>query len=107
MPAKMRRVARAGEDRVNHEYQRATRVLERLLRAHGGRPESGHPPARDGRRDERKYRDEFNTEHTPEERMLYEDSVPMDRQPTLPVADILGADRQERSWSWMVAPCYI
>jgi hypothetical protein len=50
---------------------------------------------------------EFNTEHTPEERMLYEDSVPMDRQPTLPVADILGADRQERSWSWMVAPCYI
>ncbi len=30
--------------------------------------------------------------------MEYEDSVPMDRRPTLPVADILGADRQERSW---------
>jgi hypothetical protein len=35
MPAKMRRPARAREDRVNHEYQRATRVVERLLRAQG------------------------------------------------------------------------
>jgi hypothetical protein len=30
--------------------------------------------------------------------MEYEDSVPMDMQPTLPVADVLGAERQERSW---------
>jgi hypothetical protein len=36
MPAKMRRAARAREDRINHEYQWATRVVERLLRAHGG-----------------------------------------------------------------------
>jgi hypothetical protein len=36
MPAKMRRAARAREDRVNHEYQRATRVVERFLRAHRG-----------------------------------------------------------------------
>jgi hypothetical protein len=34
----------------------------------------------------------------PEERVEYEDSVPMDRRPTLPVADVLGAERQERSW---------
>jgi hypothetical protein len=27
MPAKMRRAARAREDRVNHEYQRAARVV--------------------------------------------------------------------------------
>jgi hypothetical protein len=30
--------------------------------------------------------------------MEYEDSVPMDRRPTLPVAEVLGAERQERSW---------
>jgi hypothetical protein len=98
MPAEMHRAARAREDQVNHEYQRATRVVESLLRGHGGRPETGHPPAGNGRRDERKYRDEFNTEHKLEERMEYEDSVPMDMQPTLPVADVLGAERQERSW---------
>jgi hypothetical protein len=97
MPAKMRRAARARQERVNHEYQRATRVVERLLRAHEGRPEARHPPAGSGHRDERKYGDEFNTERMPEERMEYEDSVPMDRQPTLPVADVLGAEGQERS----------
>jgi hypothetical protein len=101
MPAKMRRAAWAREDRVNHEYQRATRVVERLLRAHGGRPETGHPQAGDSRRDERKYPGELNTEHAPEGRMEYKDSVPMDRRPTLLVADILGADRQERSWESM------
>jgi hypothetical protein len=37
MPAKMRRAARARLDRVNSEYQRATRVVERLLQAHGER----------------------------------------------------------------------
>jgi hypothetical protein len=37
MPVKMRRVARTRLDRVNHEYQRATMVVERLLQAHGGR----------------------------------------------------------------------
>ena len=36
MPAKMRRMARARLDRVDSEYQRATRVVERLLQAHGG-----------------------------------------------------------------------
>jgi hypothetical protein len=30
--------------------------------------------------------------------MEYEDSVPMERRPTLPVADVLSAERQERSW---------
>jgi hypothetical protein len=30
--------------------------------------------------------------------MEYEESVFMDRRPTLPVADILGAGRLERSW---------
>jgi hypothetical protein len=94
MPAKMRRAAPAREDQVNCEYQRATRVVERLLRAQGGRPETGHPPAGKDRRDERKYRDEFSTEHVPEERMEYRDSVPMDRRPTLLVADVLGAEQQ-------------
>jgi hypothetical protein len=36
MSAKMRRTARARLDQVNSEYQRATRVVERLLQAHGG-----------------------------------------------------------------------
>jgi hypothetical protein len=98
MPVKMRRAARAREDQVNNEYQRATRVVERLLRAHGSRPETGHPPAGDGRRSERKHQGEFNTEHAPEGRMEYEDSVPVDRRSTLPVADILEAERQERPW---------
>ncbi len=98
MPAKMRRMARARQERVNHEYQRATRVLERLLQAHGERQEERSPPAGSGRRDERKYRDEFNIEHVPEQRMEYEDSVPMVRRSTLPVADVLSAERQERSW---------
>jgi hypothetical protein len=56
MPAKMRRVARARLERVNHEYQRATRVVKRLLQAHGGRQEKRRPPAGGGHRDERKYR---------------------------------------------------
>jgi hypothetical protein len=60
MPAKMRRVACAREDRINLEYQRDTRVVERLLQAHGGRPETGHLPAGNGCRDEQKCRDEFN-----------------------------------------------
>jgi hypothetical protein len=98
MPAKMRRMARAQQERVNHEYQRATRVVERLLQAHGGRPEERRLPAGSSRQDEQKYRNEFNAEQMPEERVEYEDSVPMDRWPTLPVADVLGAERQERSW---------
>ncbi len=36
--------------------------------------------------------------HVPEGKMEYEDSVPMDRRPTLLVTDVLGAKRQERSW---------
>jgi hypothetical protein len=91
MPAKMHRAARARQDRVNHEYQRATRVVVRLLRAHEGRSDVRHRLAGSGRRDERMHRDEFNTEHMPEGRMEYEDSVST-------VADVLGAERQERSW---------
>jgi hypothetical protein len=79
LPAKMRRAARARKDRVNHEYQRATRVVERLLRAHEGRPEMGHPAARGGPRDERKCLDKFDAEYAPEGRMEYENSVLMDR----------------------------
>ncbi len=54
MPAKMRGAARARQERVNHEYQRVTRVAERLLPAHEGQPEARHPPAGSGCRDERK-----------------------------------------------------
>jgi hypothetical protein len=32
------------------------------------------------------------------QRMEYKDSIPMERQPTLPVTEILAAERQERSW---------
>ena len=70
MPAKMRRMARARQERVNHEYQRATRVVERLLQAHGGRQEERCLPTGNGRWDERKYRDEFNVEHMPKQRMV-------------------------------------
>jgi hypothetical protein len=66
MPAKMRRVARARLDRVNHEYQGATRVVERLLQAHGGRQEERRPPAGGGHREERKYRDDFGAGRAPE-----------------------------------------
>ncbi len=34
---------------------------------------------------------------TPDQRMEYEDSVPMERRPTLPVTEILTRERQERS----------
>ena len=98
MPAKMRRMARARQDRVNHEYQRATRVVERLLHVHGGRQEERRSPAGGGHREERKYQDEFGARHASEQRMEYEDSVPIERRPTLPVTEILAAERQERSW---------
>jgi hypothetical protein len=104
MPAKMRRVARARLDRVNHEYQRATRVVERLLQAHGGRQEERHPPAGGGHREERKYRDDFGAGRAPDQRMEYEDSIPMERRPTLPVTEILAAERQERSWESAPVP---
>jgi hypothetical protein len=41
----------------------------------------GHPAAGGGRREERKYLDEFDAEYTAEGRMEYEDSVPIDRRP--------------------------
>jgi hypothetical protein len=98
MPAKMRRVARARLDRVNHEYQRATRVVERLLQTHEGRQEERRPPAGGGHWEERKYRDDFGAGRAPDQRMEYEDSIPMERRPSLPVTEILAAERQERSW---------
>ena len=78
--------------------QRATRVVERLLQVHGGRLEERRPPAGGGHREERKYRDDFGAGRASDQRMEYEDSTPMERRPTLPVTDILAAERQERSW---------
>jgi hypothetical protein len=98
LPAKGRKVARTRQDRVNHKYQRATRVVERLLQAHGGCQEERRPPAGGGHREERKYRDDFGAGRTPDQRMEYEDSVPIERRPILPVTEILAAERQERSW---------
>ncbi len=49
-------------------------------------------------REERKYRDDFGAGRVPDQRMEYEDSIPMERRPTLPVTEILVAERQERSW---------
>ncbi len=65
MPAKMRRMARTRLDRVKSEYQRATRVVERLLQAHGGRQEERRPPAGGGYREEQKYRDDFGVGRAP------------------------------------------
>ena len=96
MPAKMRRMARARLDRVNSEYQRATRVVERLLQAHGGRQEERRPPAGGGYREEQKHRDDFCIGRAPDPRMECEDSIPMERQSTLPVNEILASERQER-----------
>ncbi len=104
MPAKMRRMASARLDRVNSEYQRATRVMERLLQAHGGRQEERRPPAGGGYREEQKYRDDFGAGRAPEPRMEYEDSIPMERRPTLPVTEILAAERQEQFWESATAP---
>jgi hypothetical protein len=64
----------------------------------GGRQEERRPPAGGGHRDERKYRDEFGAGYATEQSMEYEDSVPIERRPTLPVTEILAAERQEGSW---------
>ena len=87
MSAKMRRAARARVDQVNSEYQRATRVVERLLQAHGGEY-----------RGEQKRRDNFRAGRAPDARTECEDPVPLERRPTLPVNEILAAERRERSW---------
>ncbi len=100
----MRRMARARLDRVNSEYQRATRVVERLLQAHGGRQEERRPQAGGGYREEQKHRDDFCAGRAPDPRMEYEDSIPMERRPTLPVTETLAAERQERSWESAAAP---
>ncbi len=70
MPAKMRRAARARLDQVNSEYQRATRVVERLLQAHGGEY-----------RGDQKRRNDFRVGRAPAPR--WEDPIPMERRPTL------------------------
>jgi hypothetical protein len=80
MPAKMRRMARPRLDRVNSEYQRATRVVERLLQAHRGRQEERRLPAGGGYRDEQKLRDDFCSGRAPDSRMECEDSIPMERR---------------------------
>ena len=91
MSAKMRRAARARLDQVNSEYQRATRVVERLLQAHGGEY-----------RGDQKRRNDFRAGRAPDPRC--EDSIPMERRPTLPVNEVLEAERRELSWDNMAAP---
>ncbi len=91
MSAKMGRTARARLDQVNSEHQRATRVVERLLQAHGGEY-----------REEQKCRDNFRAGRAPDSRC--EDSIPMERRPTLPVNEILAAERRERSWDDAATP---
>ncbi len=91
MSAKMRRTARARLDQVNSEYQRATRVVERLLQAHGGEY-----------RGEQKRRKDFRAGRAPD--LKCEDSVPMERRPTLPVNEVLEAERRERSWDNAAVP---
>jgi hypothetical protein len=78
--------------------------VERLLQAHGGRQEERRPPAGGGHREEWKYRDDFGARHAPDQRMEYKDSIPMERRPTLPVTEVLAAERQERSWESAPVP---
>ncbi len=104
MPAKMRRIARARLDRVNSEYQRATRVVEKLLQAHGERHGERRPPAGGGYREEQKRRDDLCSGCTPDPRMECEDSIPMERRSTLPVNEILASERRERSWESAAVP---
>jgi hypothetical protein len=68
------------------------------FRLRGGRQEERRPPAGGGHREERRYRDYFGAGRASDQRMEYEDSIPMERRPTLPVMEILAAERQERSW---------
>jgi hypothetical protein len=104
MPAKMRRMARSRLDRVNSEYQRATRAMERLLQAHGERHGERRPPAGGGYREEQKRRDDFCSGRTTDSRMECEDSIPMERRSTLPVNEVLASERRERSWESAAAP---
>ena len=89
----MRRTARARLDQVNSEHQRATRVVERLLQAHGGEY-----------REEQKRRDNFRAGRAPDSRTECEDSIPMERRPTLPVNEVLEAERRELSWDNTAVP---
>jgi hypothetical protein len=68
MSAKMRRMARARLDQVNSEYQRATRVVERLLQAHGG-----------GYREEQKRRGDLRAGRAPDSTPLGGDSGELPR----------------------------
>ncbi len=75
---------------VNSEHQRATRVVERLLQAHGSEY-----------REKQKRRDNFRASRAPDSSTECEDSIPMERRSTSPVSEILATKRQERSWESM------
>jgi hypothetical protein len=100
-PAKMRRAARLREDRVDQGFHRATRIVGRILQAHEGRlREDGGPTAGRGHHGNLECPDEFLASHEPtEDSDNRESSIPMDRRPTLRVAEILGASRPEQSWN--------
>jgi hypothetical protein len=73
-------------------------------RTSGGRQEERRP-AGGGYREEQKYRDDFGAGRAADHpRMEYEVSIPMERRPTLPVTEILAAERQEQSWESATAP---
>jgi hypothetical protein len=66
MLARMHRVARLREDRVNQEYHRAVRVVGRILQVHEGRlKEAGGPAAGHGRPEEMECPDELLADHEP------------------------------------------
>jgi hypothetical protein len=67
MPAKMRRVARARLDRVNNKYQRATRVVERLLQEEVGPPQRSRQRPRN-RRPRHGWTEYWRTRAPPESR---------------------------------------
>ncbi len=67
--------------------------VKRLLQAHGGRQGERRPPAGGGYREEQKRRDNLCSGLAPDSRMECEDSIPMKRRSTLPVNEILAAER--------------
>ena len=92
LPAKMRRAARAREDWVNHEYQRATRDFFELMGV-GQRRAIRWPETAVRARESTGM--SSKTEHAPEWRMEYEDHFPWTGGP--PCRWLTSLERTDRS----------
>jgi hypothetical protein len=100
MPSKMRRAAWLRKERVNQEFHRATRIVDRILRAHNCRPgEASRTRVSRNQYNDAGCRDEFMGDRELTAEVACEEcSIPMDRRPTLRVSEILGMGKPEQSW---------